>query len=538
MPAARLTQIRLRNFKSIGPEEQTVDLKPLTVLIGRNNSGKSTVIQSLLLLKQTLEDPRPEVQLALQGNYVRATSLRELTHGWPEDMEGKGPEITLRWESVQSPRSALGRLIRLQHTEYDSDLVGPRLEKLLNFARTSEFVMEGKSASEISICFRELESAVIAQCVDLRTLWADAGISQAPMVALWKDGVRKLVWEAQTARELAEDHFVPSADPRAVVSRSSRAVDVLFYIFYWKQLESLKSLLMNVGYVSSSRDEVPPYYARPTSTPTRNMLPNGGNAPELLYGRQADIVHRAMIDGIGTPDQAFSLPAAVGTMSLKEAVNDVLRYLGIESSVSFADVQELGLFRMLFGRAPLNHVGRGIGHILPVIVAGLLSDPLLGQKLDPDITLSDYLERCTYSPILALEELESHLHPKAQSRLAHVLVALARSGRQLIVETHSDHLVRRLRGLIARSEPGSETEKWLLANINIVEVEQTPDGVTYLHQAQLTREGSIEKWPADFMDESSDEERAIYFAAMQKSPPAAPPADESFFTDVPANGKG
>jgi hypothetical protein len=99
-------------------------------------------------------------------------------------------------------------------------------------------------------------------------------------------------------------------------------------------------------------------------------------------------------------------------------------------------------------------------------------------------------------------------------------------------------LVRRLRGLIARSEPGSETEKWLLENINIVEVEQTSEGVTYLHQAQLTREGSIEKWPADFMDEGSDEERAIYFAAMEKSPPIAPPADDSFFTDVPARGEG
>jgi hypothetical protein len=268
------------------------------------------------------------------------------------------------------------------------------------------------------------------------------------------------------------------------------------------------------------------------------MLPNGGNAPELLYGRQADLVHHAALDPPAAGDKSFQLSDRLNSLSLKDAVNDVLRYLGIESSVSFADVQELGLFRLLFGRAPLNHVGRGIGHVLPVIVAGLLSDPLLGQKLDPDITLSDYLDRCDVSPILALEELESHLHPKAQTRLAHVLVALARSGRQLIVETHSDHLVRRLRGLVARAEPGSETEKWLLENINIVEVEQTPEGVTYLRQAQLTRGGSIEQWPADFMDEAADEERAIYFAAMAKAPPQAPPADESFFTDVPANGKG
>lgn len=538
MPAARLTQIRLRNFKSIGPEEQTVDLKPLTVLIGRNNSGKSTVIQSLLLLKQTLEDPRPEVQLALQGNYVRATSLRELTHGWPEDMAGKGPEITLRWDSERDALRGRYRLRRLQDLVREGKVVGTRLDELLDFARGSDFWSEGKTSSEMLLCFRDLNSTVIAQDIELRTLWPDDDIPQAPMTAVWKNGARELAWETEGTLALAEDHFMPHEDSRGPSKQGDRAIGEVFDLFYEIQLESLRSLLVSSGYVSSNREEVPPYYARPTSTPTRNVLPNGGNAPELLYGRQADVVHRAAMESIGTPEQPFALPDTVLSMPLKEAVNDVLHYLGIESNVSFADVQELGLFRMLFGRAPLNHVGRGIGHILPVIVAGLLSDPLLGQKLDPDITLSDYLDRCTYSPILALEELESHLHPKAQSRLAHVLVALARSGRQLIVETHSDHLVRRLRGLIARSEPGSETEKWLLENINIVEVEQTLEGVTYLHQAQLTREGSIEKWPADFMDEGADEERAIYFAAMHKAPPAAPPADDSFFTDVPANGKG
>ena len=358
-----------------------------------------------------------------------------------------------------------------------------------------------------------------------------------PMRATWRDGTRKLEWEGEGTRRLTEDHFMPCEDSRGFSNETDRAIGEAFDLLYELQLDALRSLLVGSGYVSSSREEVPPYYARPTSTPTRNMLPNGGNAPELLYGRQADVVHRAAMSSAEASSQPFSLPGTILSMPLKEAVNDVLRYLGIESSASFADVQELGLFRMLFGRAPLNHVGRGIGHILPVIVAGLLSDPLLGQTLDPDTTLSDYLERCAYSPIVALEELESHLHPKAQTRLAHVLVALARSGRQLIVETHSDHLVRRLRGLVARAEPGSETEKWLLENINIVEVEQTPEGVTYIHQAQLTREGSIEQWPADFMDEASDEERAIYFAAMQKTPPEAPPADESFFTDVPANGQ-
>lgn len=97
MANATLTEIRLRGFKSFGDDEQTIDLRPLTVIIGPNNSGKSTILQSLLLLKQTLLDPRPEVVLAQRGPYVKALSLRELTHGRPEDIAHHGPEISLRW---------------------------------------------------------------------------------------------------------------------------------------------------------------------------------------------------------------------------------------------------------------------------------------------------------------------------------------------------------------------------------------------------------------------------------------------------------
>jgi predicted ATPase len=43
-------------------------------------------------------------------------------------------------------------------------------------------------------------------------------------------------------------------------------------------------------------------------------------------------------------------------------------------------------------------------------------------------------------------------HPKVQTRLAHWFVALAMARRQFLVETHSDHLVRRLRGLAARAK--------------------------------------------------------------------------------------
>jgi hypothetical protein len=75
-----ISKISLNGFKSIcGPEPQEIRIAPLTVLAGANSSGKSSVMQPLLLLKQTLEasyDPGP---LLLHGPLVRLTSTRQIS---------------------------------------------------------------------------------------------------------------------------------------------------------------------------------------------------------------------------------------------------------------------------------------------------------------------------------------------------------------------------------------------------------------------------------------------------------------------------
>src|SRR6185369_4680262 len=76
MSNAKLLAVSVERFKSF--EHNTrVEFAPLTIILGRNNSGKSTLIQSLLLLKQTLRDVNPEVMLRLDGT-VDAFNLREL----------------------------------------------------------------------------------------------------------------------------------------------------------------------------------------------------------------------------------------------------------------------------------------------------------------------------------------------------------------------------------------------------------------------------------------------------------------------------
>jgi len=72
-----ITAITVCNYKSIC-QEQRIELKPLTLLAGANSSGKSSIMQPLLLLKQTLEAPFDPGALLLDGANVRCTSTDQI----------------------------------------------------------------------------------------------------------------------------------------------------------------------------------------------------------------------------------------------------------------------------------------------------------------------------------------------------------------------------------------------------------------------------------------------------------------------------
>ena len=76
-PKNRISSITVQGFKSICAE-QSLTIRPLTILAGANSSGKSSFIQPLLLLKQTLEAPGDPGALLLDGPNVRFTMAEQL----------------------------------------------------------------------------------------------------------------------------------------------------------------------------------------------------------------------------------------------------------------------------------------------------------------------------------------------------------------------------------------------------------------------------------------------------------------------------
>src|SRR6266702_178179 len=72
-----ITEVQVAGFKSIS-EEQRIEVRPLTVLAGANSSGKSSMMQPLLLLKQTLEAPYDAGAIFPNGPNLKFTLTDQL----------------------------------------------------------------------------------------------------------------------------------------------------------------------------------------------------------------------------------------------------------------------------------------------------------------------------------------------------------------------------------------------------------------------------------------------------------------------------
>lgn len=96
-----ITSIGVQGYKSLA-EETSIEISPLTILAGANSSGKSSIMQPLLLLKQTLEasyDPGP---LLLNGPNIRFTAAEQFLSNSTRDQPDSALSINIELENKHS----------------------------------------------------------------------------------------------------------------------------------------------------------------------------------------------------------------------------------------------------------------------------------------------------------------------------------------------------------------------------------------------------------------------------------------------------
>lgn len=620
----QLRRIELRDFKSVA--EAAIDLRPLTVVVGANSSGKSTLLQSILAVTQAVRSQAASAEFPLNGEFVRLGTFDETRNFLAPDRRGQmqvafrladwrgyrnqvahggvrgdGPPLAmveLGWRAYlgdsRGGDQGGGGFAQIQSLQIEVESIEPRsgeratvltcdvsdfdadadvVEAIDYFGRRGRFPLRGGAAIAASGRVQDWSSGVSGP-VDAVVL--SGGVPQALMRSVKKlDQVAEVWWntaetlledelehERRAAAEAVEKDEKPRVS-RTAVKRALADIDLLELsrgagsaasdLPMGRGAEAFGDLLDRRWYrelgqltrrqrVSIAKSMVQLGEARFRKDLRKRLeeaewadeavlVEHSGSAGEALW-RVGNVTQRFFSDsvrylgplreaphvlydpgpskldlGVRGEYSAAVLHAQARTWvvmpnedegekrRLGDALDLWLRDFELAEGARSEDRGRMGIGLSvtppgLDREVDLTAVGVGVSQILPVILLCLLAAP---------------------GTLVVLEQPELHLHPRLEQKLADFLLACARSGRQLVVETHSEHLVNRLRYRVA-SDPTKATHDL----IGLVFAESR-DGVTTYREPEINPYGGIgDDWPAGFLDLGAREAQDLIRRSLAK----------------------
>lgn len=450
--------LELKNFKSWSNTGE-IKLAPLTALFGTNSSGKTSILQSLLMLKQTTEssDRRQALHLGDDRSLVNLGTFPEML--FKHDLNNK---ISLRigWIppgkiEVKDPTQKNKVILSGQHLILSTQVAWmksgdkssghPVVEKMSYAFGGSEFGMEKKHEKEDEY-------------------------------SLFTNPQKNYKFKRYEGRPWA----LPT--PIKCYGFPDKVTG------YYQNAEFLSELELAFENLCSSV-----FYLGPLREHPKRQYTWAGSRPEDM-GRRGEGVVDALLSS-RDKGETFRKSGKRDRVSLEELIALWLRDLGLIDSFSVKPIKEDGqLFQVWVKRHPdaadvlLTDVGFGVSQILPVLAL------------------------CYYAPegsTIILEQPEIHLHPMVQAGLADVFIdAIKTRNVQIILESHSEHLLRRLQRRVA--EDVLPTEKAALYFCSL------SNGESVLKKLDLDMFGTIQNWPEDFFGDEMGEIAATNQAAMKR----------------------
>ncbi len=251
--------------------------------------------------------------------------------------------------------------------------------------------------------------------------------------------------------------------PEELTTRSSHAKELI-------------NTLTRIAYISAER--IGPRETYPATTPDQqtNVGPRGEYAPWFLE----HFADRRPLDGLLIPDSPPTLQrqAEAWMSRFFPGTGIVIR------PVEGANLMTMGLRTNTATsyHRPQN-VGFGITHVLPIVTSCLGAEP---------------------GDVILIENPESHLHPAGQSAMGRFLALAAASGAQIILETHSDHMLNGVRRAI---KDGVITPDKVAIHFFTVRTED--EKRAQVISPLLNASGMIDSWPEGFFDQFDKDTAAL-----------------------------
>lgn len=416
-----LTHLRIKNFKAWGSQlwEPGLRLAPVTLLLGPNSAGKTSLLQAPLLLKQTFESPD------------RALELN--TGGQPTDLVDVGTSETLLYDQMDAD-DALGLGFRIEgECSYEA-----------TFARTGS-------------------SLTVAQLrlTDGPEIFAATRQS--------KGGYRLEAPGYTPTKVAGRDEAKRTYQPERAIGFAAEAVAALGVAGTKAQDLSLRlrQAITRIAYLGPLR-----------GYPERTYLWNGVEPGDL--GKNGEKAVHALLASANSRKKQRDGEEG-GAEWLVQQVSRWLSELGVADELMLERQGRSRHYEILVRRGErksnLMDVGFGISQVLPMIV------------------LAHFVPRGT---TIIAEQPEIHLHPRAQTGLAEMMVSVAKTRDvQFLVETHSEHLFRRLQYLIAAGNAKPDD-----CALYYVERAEPSAKLTNLVANEF---GQISNWPEHFFGDAMGE---------------------------------
>ncbi|MDQ0017673.1 putative ATPase [Variovorax boronicumulans] len=452
-----VTGLHLENFKRFPALDVDLDSK-ITLLLGPNSSGKSSIIKSLLALKQTASSSNEHEVLAPQGDYVDLGIYRDYVFEHKTDRKIK---IGLSISSQSLP----ARFFQDQNQAYIEFQFGhdfaTEQARLLEITVKSSasaknpYITLIKKQTRDTFSLKLSEEAARATANDLFP--RDDSI-KSKAILLWTKGRSTRVDEKY---KLAIDR---------VIQKNEKKFD-FFADYPIHILSSILSLIFreldsNIFYVGPLRRSPSRSYSR-----TAHLLAVGAageHTPSIL----ANLKSRASKERSAKREQTTRYT------QLARWIESMFSGRRVDSR-SIEELVKLEIERERGEKEIISDVGFGFSQVLPILVQ-----------------IAVMPENST----IVIEQPELHLHPSAQSKLAEIIVEATKTGRRFVVETHSEHLVRGLQLAISNKKLGRTA---MAIGDTEVKFLYTPRAPGKPKEMRVNSVGDFEEpWPSGFFDEA------------------------------------
>ena len=434
-----LKKLRIKNFKA-WKDTGEISMTPITLFFGANSSGKSSIGQFLMLLKQTVESSDRKAVLfhGDDNSAVQLGSYKDMVHNGDK---GKPIEFEYEWT-----------------LDRNLDVINP-------------ITKDKYSGNELSFHATVMLDKIEAPIVDnFHYTLSNSGKSnfKISISKQKKNGRSKYSAEAEQYNlQKSHGRFWGLSSP------------VHFYGFP----ADINQKYQNAGFMLDLEYQIKKlfsslYYLGPLRNKAERLYNWTGYAPEDVGHSGQNVVATLL----ATKEKNINFARGERHKSLEEIIALELKKMNLIDDFKIETVSEKKQYEVkvmtpgIKKMVDLPDVGFGISQVLPVLVQCFCAPP---------------------QSIILMEQPEIHLHPSAQSTLADVMIDAIDSREdgkhknlQLIIETHSEHFLRRLQRRIAE-------KKNLREKITAYFVDHTQ------HPAQLNRlivddYGNIKNWPDNF----------------------------------------